>query len=127
MAGNQLFERQLRHFSPHTCNALTKLVMAMAAVTKNTGKKTLFGRDKGQESYSKFLEALKVSLQAMILDRLIQESTSSEEAVSILVGKLKEFELAHPNWQDAYAFSGYFFKENQADAVVVTERLRGTP
>ena len=97
MAGNQLFERQLRHFSPHTYNALTKLVMAMAAVTKNTGKKTLFGRDKGQESYSKFLEALKVSLQAMILDRLIQESTSSEEAVSILVGKLKEFELAHPN------------------------------
>ena len=59
MAGNQLFERQLRHFSPHTYNALTKLVMAMAAVTKNTGKKTLFGRDKGQESYSKFLEAQK--------------------------------------------------------------------
>ena len=127
MAGNQLFERQLRHFSPHTYNALTKLVMAMAALTKHTGKKTLFGRDKGQESYSKFLEALKVTVQSMILDGLVKESTASDEVVSVLTGKLKEFELAHPNWQDAYTLSAFFFKENCTDAASVIEHLRGPP
>ncbi len=127
MAGNQLFEQQLRHFSPHTYNALTKLVMAMASVSKNTGKKTLFGRDKGQESYSKFLESLKVTLQSMVLDKLIQESSPSDEALSVLSRKLREFQLAHPNWQDAYAFSGFFFSENQADAAAVIERLRSSP
>jgi len=127
MAGNQLFKEQLRLFSPHTYNAMTKLVMAMASVTKNIGKKTLFGRDKGQESYSKFQKELKVTLQSMVLDKLIQESSSSDQALIVLKQKLREFELAHPNWQDAYAFSNYFFKETHGEAVALIERLRGAP
>ena len=54
MADNKLFEEQLRIMTPHTYNALQKLVMAMADVSKNSGKKTFFGRDKGQEAYDKF-------------------------------------------------------------------------
>lgn len=127
MAGNELFETQLRYRTPHTYNALTKLVMAMASVTKNTGKKTLFGRDKGQESYSSFLAALKVTLHSMVLDGLIQESSSSDEAVTGLVKKLQEFEMAHPNWPEAFFFSRVYFVEDRADAVAVVERLRGTP
>ncbi|ANG62808.1 hypothetical protein A8C75_10140 [Marinobacterium aestuarii] len=127
MAGNQLFQEQLRLHSPHTYNALTKLVMAMAAVTKNSGKKTFFGRDKGQQSYSKFLGMLQVTLQSMVLDRVIQESTSSDQVINELLDKIRKFELAHPNWQDAYSFASYFFKENHSEAVAVVERLRGTP
>jgi hypothetical protein len=40
MAGNKLFEEQLHLITPHTYNALTKLVMAMSGVVKNLGKKT---------------------------------------------------------------------------------------
>ena len=35
--------------------ALQKLVMSMADVTKNAGKTGLFGGNKGQEAYSRFL------------------------------------------------------------------------
>lgn len=37
---------------PHTFNALQHLVMAMAGVANNRGKKSFFGRDKGLAAYN---------------------------------------------------------------------------
>ena len=127
MAGNRFFEEQLRLMTPHTYNALTKLVMAMAGVAKNAGKKTFFGRDKGQESYSKFLATLKITLQSMVLDGIIRESTPTEEIMSKLESKMREFQIAFPNWQDAYGFAGLFFEEKRIDAKATIERLRSQP
>lgn len=127
MSGSQFFQDQLRIITPHTYNALQKLVMAMADLKKNIGKKTLFGRDKGQESYSKFLEKLKITLQAMILDDIMKESASTVEAIGHLEEKLNEFSMAHPNWLDAYDFANRFFSGDMKDAKAVVERLRSIP
>ena len=123
MAGNKLFEEQLRIMTPHTYNALTKLVMAMAGISKNAGKKTFFGRDKGQEAYDKYLKSLKVTVQCMVLDDIIRESSSNEEVLNELESKINKFKMAFPNWQDAYAVSDMFF-ENKKDALATIERLR---
>ncbi len=56
----------------------------MADVTKNTGKKTLFDRDKGQESYSKFLSMLKITIQAMVLDGVVRENTPTDDVIVFL-------------------------------------------
>lgn len=127
MAGIQLFEEQLRLMTPHTYNALTKLVMAMVDVRKNTGKKTFFGKDKGQESYSKFLHALKVTMQAMVLDDVIRESTSTEDVATELERKLEKFAMAYPNWRDAYGFAAFFLHDQREDAIATMNRLRSMP
>jgi len=127
MAGIRLFEEQLRLLTPHTYNALTKLVMAMASVSKNSGKKTFFGRDKGQEAYSEFLIALKVTLQSMVLDEVIRESTPTEEVIEELKNKLKHFKMAFPNWQDAYSFATMFLEDHKDDASATIDRLRSQP
>ena len=127
MAGIRLFEEQLRLMTPHTYNALQKLVMAMADVAKNAGKTTFFGRDKGQESYSKFLAMLKVTVQAMVLDEVIRESTPTEEVLVELQGKLEKFSMAFPNWQDAYGFAAVFLGKQRQDAIATVERLRSVP
>jgi hypothetical protein len=44
MAGIRLFEEQLRLMTPHTFNALTKLVMAMAGIAKMQVKNILWSR-----------------------------------------------------------------------------------
>lgn len=123
MAGDPYVKQSLSLMYPHTHNALTKLVMSMADVVKNTGKKTFFGRDKGQESYNAFKEKLKATIQCMVIDSVIKESTPTEVVISELENKIKQFQLAYPNWQDAYAFSEWFF-ENKADAIATIERLR---
>ena len=123
MAGDKFAEQQLQLMFPHTYNALQKLVMAMADVSKNTGKKTFFGRDKGQEAYNKFQKSMKVTIQCMVLDSVIRESTSTKEVISELQKKIKHFQMAYPNWQDAYVFSDWFF-ENEEDVIATIERLR---
>ena len=45
MAGIRMYEEQLRIITPHTFNALQKLVMAMTDTANNAGKKTFFGKD----------------------------------------------------------------------------------
>jgi hypothetical protein len=124
MAGLDLFRKQLPVQYPHTYNALTKLVLAMSKVYKNSGKKTFFGRDKGQESYDNFLQSLKVTLQCMVLDEVIDESTPTDLLYDELGELLRKFSLAYPNWQDAYAFSTYFFVENKESAIAAMDRLR---
>jgi hypothetical protein len=123
MAGDPYIKQSLIVMYPHTHNALTKLVMSMADVAKNTGKKTFFGRDKGQKSYNAFREKLKVTIQCMILDSIIKESTPTEELIKELEMKIKQFQLAYPNWQDAYSFSEWFF-ESEKDAIAAIESLR---
>lgn len=127
MAGIRMFEEQMRLMTPHTFNALQKLVMAMAAVVKNAGKTTLFGRDKGQQSYAKFLVALKVTLQSMILDGVVRESTPTEQVLIELQARIEEFSMAFPNWQDAYGFAAQFLGERREDALATIERLRSVP
>lgn len=125
MAGSKSVELLMSSMMPHTFNALQKLVMAMADVAKNAGKKTFFGRDKGQESYDRFLTVLKVTTQSMVLDRLTKESSSTEHVADILFSKIELFSEAYPNWQDAYGFAVYFFIKNRDDAIAVIDRMRG--
>jgi len=41
---------------PHTFNSLQHLVMSMAKVFNNRGKKSIFGKDKGLAAYKSFKE-----------------------------------------------------------------------
>ena len=127
MAGSILHQNNLSIMTPHTYVALQKLVVAMAAVKKNVGKKTFFGKDKGQESYSKFLEKLKITFQAMVLDNVISESSSTDEVIKSLEKKMNDFSMAHPNWQDAYEFANHFFSGDMKDAKAIVNRLRSMP
>lgn len=124
MAGSSYYQKLLPLQYPHSYNAMTKLVVAMAKVSKNAGKKTFFGKDKGQESYQKFIEALRVTMQSMILDKEIVEADDIESVYKCLGELLQMFSMAHPNWQDAYAFSKIFFVEDKPSALAVMERLR---
>jgi len=123
MAGSSLYQQQLPILYPHTYNAMTKMVMAMAKTSKNMGKKTFFGKDKGQESYDAFLKSLAVTVQCLILDEEANESTSTEEIYDLIGKMLEKFSLAHPNWQDAYSFAQWFFGD-KANAIAAMDRLR---
>lgn len=118
-----------RATKPHTYNAMTKLVMAMAKMLRDHNKKTLFGRDKGVIAYRDFQERLRDTLIAMSLDGALRPSTSDDEAASLVLDQIRQFSVAHPNWQDAYTFAAIFFglgeyKESPFDAVDSIRRLR---
>lgn len=97
---------------PHTFNALQHLVMAMAGVYRNRGKKSLFGKDKGLAAYIKFEDNLKKTLLAMVLDGVIQRNAPASVMRENLVEALEAFAIIFPNWQDAYAFAYEYLVES---------------
>ncbi len=105
----------------HTFNALQKLVMAMAAYQKNRGKKTIFGKDKGLDSYKKFESLLRDTLLAMVVDGAVKRNVKAKECRESLTEMVAAFAEVFPNWQDAYAFADEFFIKN---AVTAEDRIR---
>lgn len=112
---------------PHSWNALQHMVMAMADVSKNVGKKSFFGRDKGQEAYSKFLLTLKKLMQCMQLDGLCGGATPSSDMPEKIIYLLAQFSAVYPSWGDAYMFGTHFFTTDHGNAVATIERLRSHP
>ena len=106
---------------PHTFNALQKLVMAMADYEKNRGKKTLFGKDKGLNSYKKFEDTLKDTLLAMVVDGAVARNIGAKECRETLTEMIAAFAEVFPNWQDAYSFADNYFIQN---ATIAEDRIQ---
>lgn len=106
---------------PHTFNALQKLVMAMAAYQKDRGKKTIFGKDKGLDSYKKFESVLRDTLLAMVVDGAMERNVKAKECRETLTEMVTAFAEVFPNWQDAYSFADEYFIKN---AVTAEDRIR---
>ena len=126
MAGLRMFEDQLQIMTPHSYVALQRLVAAMADYVNNAGKTTFFGRDKGQQAYAKFLAALRQTCHAMIVDKVVRESSTEEELLNALTELLRKFSLAFPNWQEAYAFAADLLGPRRSEALTLVARLRSS-
>lgn len=124
MAGIKMIEEQMKLITPRTYNALTHLVMALANTANSLGKKTWFGRDKGVKAYEKLIEKLRHTITAMTLDGLVKPTTPTPEVLDALIRKIRLFNQAHPNWQDAYQFADYFLVQERENAIALLERMR---
>jgi hypothetical protein len=124
MGKKNSFEKEGLKTMPTAFAKLTKLIMAMTAVKRDSGKKTLFGKDKGAKAFSKFLAILKETMDAMLVDGVIKASDSTEDVILILEVKLAEFSTAYPDWVDGYAFAANFFGEQRKAATVAVNKIR---
>ncbi len=118
------FEKENLKIMPTAFAKLTKLIMAMTCVKRDSGKKTLFGKDKGAKAFSKFLALLKETLDAMVVDGVIKASDSTEDVITTLEEKLADFSTAYPDWADGYAFADNFFGEQRKAATVAIKKIR---
>lgn len=111
--------------APRTHNALQALVMSMAAVTKNAGKKTLLGADKGARSYEAFKAELGRTYTAMVMEGLVFEHSTNDDVLQSLDRYLEYFAEVYPNWVDAYMFAiDFLADDNRPNAEAVIARLR---
>ena len=125
VSGMKLYREQLPVMYPHMFAALQKLVMAMESVVKNSGKKTFFGKDKGAEAYMVFVDCLRQTVIAVMLDGKSSEASSNDHVIGIITMVLGKFELAYPNWPLAYEFSAYFFSDmNRKNCEALIQRVR---
>ena len=102
-------EEEFRNHYPHTLHALQNLVMAIVDYQKNQGKFSFFGKDKGLKAYQKFMESIRDTRDAMIINKVINESASQSEFQGKLLENIVVFSTIYPNWQDAYKYAFEYF------------------
>lgn len=108
MAGNAILQKSLAD-TPATYLAFQEMVMAMADAENTRGKRSLLGKDKGEQAYQAFLEKFKKAVHALYGDNLVDPSQSEIFVWNCFYKIFKNFIEAHPNWPDAYLFAERFF------------------
>jgi hypothetical protein len=94
---------------PHSANSLTKFLVAMDNAKKHTGKKTLFGKDKGLEAFIEFKKRLNELINSCILDGVITGNEDTDYIRGTVINSVGAAMDVWPNWPVAYAFAEEFF------------------
>lgn len=124
MAGNPQARAALDHVAPKSHPALQNFVAAMTDVVKNTGKKSIFGKDKGAAAYEAFLRSLLQVIRAMLLDGQIKKNSSSEESLQRLITLMEIFQGGYPNWPEAYTYFTWLIYDNKARTLHLIEMAK---
>lgn len=111
-ATKSIYGELLQNEAPHSYNAMTHLVMALADLHKNAGRKTFFGRDKTASAFMKMRQKLALQMNAFILDGLLTGGESDMEATSLFLNFAHQFAKLNPNWKDAYTALYEVFIQN---------------
>ena len=112
--------------APNMLNAWTHVVPALAKYGKSQGKRSFFGRDKGEEAYRELIEKLKLLVLGLYGDGLLSRGASTDECLLALVRSLVTFKIAFPNWSDAYSAGYRVFVERSENMGPVLKQLQQT-
>jgi hypothetical protein len=88
---------------------LLDLVMAAEQAFDDYGKKTIFGRDKGEEAERKFTAALIQAILALEKIGKIRDSKDAEQSFTALQNAMTLVREAYPNWPRAYKYWDGFY------------------
>jgi len=124
MFGSPSARLLFEHEAPKTYGAMQRLVMSMADAAKNTGKRSIFGKDKGAVAFEKYLTQLADTVRAMSDDRLFAPTDESKVVRERLFQKIELFAMGYPNWKDAYGFAIVVLVHHQVSAVQAIDRIR---
>lgn len=124
MAGSPEARAALDRFAPASHRALQNLVAAMTDVVKNTGKKSLFGKDKGLIAQEAFIKSLLQITHAMLIDGRVQKSFSGDQILDQLTSLMKVFVQGYPNWPEAELYYSWLTTDNRPATCNRLERAR---
>lgn len=88
---------------------LLDLVMAAEKAFDDYGKKTIFGKDKGQEAERKFMAALIQAILALERVGKIRDSKDAVQSFTALQNAMIVVREAYPSWPRAYKYWDTFY------------------
>ena len=90
---------------------LLDLVMAAEKAFDDYGKKSLFGKDKGEEAERQFTAAHVRAILALERIEKIRDSKDAEQSFTALQNAMTLIREAYPNWPRAYRYWEEFYKK----------------
>ena len=127
MAVSREFDMQMREMWPRTFSAIVRLADSMAKAHNSTGRRSIFGKEKGPLAHAEFLRHLQLTVREMYNDNLLKPDSTPEEAMNMVVGSLRTHEAAIREWDAAYAYLIYLVGAGDLPSDVVDAIQRAAP
>lgn len=108
----------------NTLNAWTHVVPALAKYAKYEGKRSLFGRDKGESAYQELIEKLRLVPLGLYSDGRLPIGANGDDCVREMIFSLVLFKGAYPNWMEAYSTAHRLFIGRRQEMVPILESLQ---
>ncbi len=104
MATNRTFEIILRARYPSSMSHLQQLIMDAEGCAKAYGKKSLFGRDKFEPAFEKFISTLGKCINSLAIDGHVNDLNDTEGGVEALNDAMFRCEETYGNWPIGFKF-----------------------
>lgn len=104
MATNYSLEMIIGETYPNTMKHLQQLIMDADACAKNYGKKTLFGKDKFEPCFDKFMSTIGSCVFALVEDAVLDDPKNVQVAMGALDLALSRCEETYSSWPLAFKF-----------------------
>ena len=108
---NRSAELVLQAVYGESTKQLLDLVMAAEKAFNDYGKKSIFGKDKGEEAQQKFTAALIHAILALERIGKIRDARNAEESFTALQNAMTLIKDAYPNWPRAYRYWDNFYAD----------------
>ena len=116
--------RKLEVTAPNILNAWTHVVPALAKYAKREGRRSILGRDKGEEAYRQLIKKLRLVILGLYGDGLVTRGADTDECLYALVSSLVAFKGVYPNWTDAYSAGYRVFVERSESMMPILGNLQ---
>ncbi len=117
MATDRLQERIVAGDYPSAMRHLQKLILDSEACSKSYGKKGIFGGDKFEPAFEKFMTTLATCIKALSADGHITDIDDTEDAVDRLHFAMKRLEQVYGSWPLGFQFWHSWYVQFKAKAV----------
>ena len=104
MATNRSLEMIVGATYPNSMKHLQQLIMDADACAKNYGKKTLFGKDKFEPCFNKFMSTIGICVFALVEDAVLDDPNNVQDAMEALDLALSRCEETYSSWPLAFKF-----------------------
>ena len=105
----KIFASEFAKSYPRSFRQLQDMTVAAASASRNHGKRSIFGKDKGAEAFGEFMRVathLCSTLEQEGATSIVPDEANELERINFIV---QSFFSAYPNWKDAEPVWGGFY------------------
>jgi hypothetical protein len=114
MATDRKMEQLVGLTYPRSLQHLQQLIMDAETCSKNYGKKSLFGRDKFEPAFDKFMATIGICVHALVVDGHLENPNDPAAALAELNIAMGLCEAMYSSWPLGFSFWNDWYTQFRA-------------
>lgn len=105
----KVFTSEFAKSYPRSFRQLQDMTLAAVKAQRNSGKRSIFGKDKGAEAFNKFMHVATKLCETLVQEGATRTGPDESNELEKINFIIQSFFFAYPNWKDAEPVWGGFY------------------